>query len=67
MPAVEFQANGDSAPGYLAVPESGNGPGVIVLHEWWGLDESMKAYCDRFAAEGFVALAPDLYLSLIHI
>ena len=61
MPEVEFQANGETAPGYLAVPESGGGPGVIVLQEWWGLDDSVKRYCDAFAEEGFLALAPDLY------
>lgn len=61
MPDVEFQANGGTAPGYLAVPESGKGPGVIVLQEWWGLDDSVKRIVDRFAEEGFVALAPDLY------
>jgi carboxymethylenebutenolidase len=61
MPEVEFQANGGTAPGYLAVPESGKGPGVIVLQEWWGLDDGIKGYCDRFAEEGFLALAPDLY------
>ena len=61
MPEVEFQSNGGTATGYLAVPESGSGPGVIVLQEWWGVDDSVKKYCDRFAAEGFVALAPDLY------
>jgi carboxymethylenebutenolidase len=61
MPEVEFQANGGTAPGYLAVPESGKGPGVVVLQEWWGLDDSVKRIVDRFAEEGFVALAPDLY------
>jgi len=61
MPDVEFQANGGTAPGYLAVPESGSGPGVIVLQEWWGLEDHIKGYCDRFAAEGFLALAPDLF------
>jgi carboxymethylenebutenolidase len=61
MPEVEFQANGGTAPGYLAVPESGKGPGVVVLQEWWGLDDHIRSVVDRFAAEGFVALAPDLY------
>ena len=61
MADVEFQANGSTAPGYLAVPESGKGPGVVVLQEWWGVDDSVRRYCDRFAAEGFLALAPDLY------
>jgi carboxymethylenebutenolidase len=47
--------------GYLAVPASGNGPGVIVLQEWWGLVPQIKGCCDRLADEGLVALAPDLY------
>jgi carboxymethylenebutenolidase len=61
MPDVEFEANGGTASGYLAVPESGKGPGVVVLQEWWGVDDYIRQYCDRFASEGFVALAPDLY------
>jgi carboxymethylenebutenolidase len=61
MPDVEFQANGGTAPGYLAVPESGKGPGVVVMQEWWGLDDHIRGVVDRFASEGFVALAPDLY------
>lgn len=58
---VEFSSNGGSASGYLATPASGKGPGVIVIQEWWGLVPHIKDVCDRFAAEGFVALAPDLY------
>jgi carboxymethylenebutenolidase len=60
VPDVEFEANGGKGTGYLAEPE-GEGPGVIVIHEWWGLDDSMRKMADRFAEEGFVALAPDLY------
>ena len=58
---VEFASNGGTATGYLAVPESGQGPGVIVIQEWWGLVPHIEDVADRFAAEGFVALAPDLY------
>jgi carboxymethylenebutenolidase len=61
MPEVEFQANGGTANGYLAEPESGRGPGLVVLQEWWGLDDSIRRVCDRFAQEGFFALAPDFF------
>lgn len=58
---VTFPANGRTADGYLAKPPSGRGPGVIVIQEWWGLVDHIKDLTDRFAREGFVALAPDLY------
>jgi carboxymethylenebutenolidase len=58
---VEFTSNGGTASGFLAVPESGRGAGVIVIQEWWGLVPHIKNVCERFAAAGFVALAPDLY------
>lgn len=48
-------------PGFLATPPTGEGPGVLVLHAWWGLTEAMKAICTRLAEAGFVAFAPDLY------
>lgn len=47
--------------GYLAIPSAGKGSPVLVLHAWWGLNESMKAFCTRLAECGFVAFAPDLY------
>ncbi|MEX2293163.1 MAG: dienelactone hydrolase family protein [Acidimicrobiales bacterium] len=47
--------------GYLAIPAAGDGPGVLVLHAWWGLNEVVKGVCDRLAEQGFVALAPDLF------
>jgi len=58
---IEFAANGGKARGYLTKPEGGTGPGVIVLQEWWGLVGHIKKVADRFAAAGYVALAPDLY------
>ena len=58
---VQFPFAGGTTGGYLAKPAQGSGPGVIVIQEWWGLVDHIKDVCDRFAAEGFVALAPDLY------
>jgi carboxymethylenebutenolidase len=58
---VTFPANGGTCSGYLAKPASGTGKGVVVIQEWWGLNDNIKGIADRFAAEGFVALAPDLY------
>jgi len=58
---IEFNSNGSRANGYLSLPASGEGPGIIVIQEWWGLVDHIKRVADRFAAEGFVALAPDLY------
>ena len=58
---VTYPANGHTASGYLAVPPGGRGPGLLVIQEWWGLVDHIKNVADRFAAAGFVALAPDFY------
>ena len=58
---IEFPSNGTSATGYLASPGEKVAPGVVVIQEWWGLVDHIKDVCDRFAANGFYALAPDLY------
>ncbi len=55
---IEFRSNGGTAEGYLA---DGGGPGVIVIQEWWGLVPHITDVADRFAAQGFTTLAPDLY------
>jgi carboxymethylenebutenolidase len=46
---------------YLVLPSSGKGPGILVLHAWWGLNDTFKGVCDRLAEAGFVALAPDYF------
>ena len=58
---VDFPSNGGTTKGYLAMPASGKGPGVVVIQEWWGLVEHIREVCERLARAGFVALAPDLY------
>ena len=58
---VQYPTNGKTTSAYLATPAAGKGPGVIVLQEWWGLVPHIKHVCDRFAAEGFSAVAPDMY------
>lgn len=60
--SVEYPANGINGTGHLARPDdAASHPAVVVIQEWWGLDAHIKSIADRFAREGFVALAPDLY------
>ena len=61
MPDIEFSTSAGPTRGYLATPAGEQGPGVTVLQEWWGVEEHIRSVCDRLAAEGFYALAPDLY------
>jgi len=58
---VTFAANGGQTSGYVARPASGKGPGVVVIQEWWGLNDQIKGVADAYAREGFTAIAPDLY------
>jgi carboxymethylenebutenolidase len=58
---VEFPSNGHTCQGYFAAPESGTGPGVVVIQEWWGLVPHIEDIVERFAKAGFAAIAPDLY------
>jgi len=57
---MDFKGNGETYHGHVA-EASGGGPGIVVIQEWWGLTDHIKDICGRFAAEGFTALAPDLY------
>ena len=58
---LSIASNGHDARGHLAIPDSGSGPGLMVIQEWWGLNPQMKGVADYLADQGFVALAPDLY------
>lgn len=57
---ITFDVKGQPVNGYIALPSQPDAPGVLVLHAWWGLNPIFKKLCDRLAAEGFVAFAPDL-------
>jgi carboxymethylenebutenolidase len=61
FPSSQGTSNGGAGGGYLAPAHEGAGLGVVVIQEWWGLVDHIVDVCDRFAAEGFTALAPDLY------
>lgn len=58
---TQIQVNGQPVSAVLAVPESGSGPGVLVLHAWWGLNTYFRDLCEQLAAQGYLVLAPDLY------
>jgi len=60
---IEFKRpDGQTLNGYLAEPtDKANAPGIVVIQEWWGLDDEIKAVADRFAQAGYRALVPDLY------
>jgi carboxymethylenebutenolidase len=61
MGMVELSSAGGNVSGYLAIPKKGSGPGVLVLHAWWGLTDFFRDLSERLASVGFVAFAPDLY------
>lgn len=58
---VEFPSNGHTCQGYFAAPNAGKGAAIVVIQEWWGLVQHIEDLVDRFAGEGFLAIAPDLY------
>lgn len=59
---IEFQTDGRTARGYLVgASQEGKRPALIVIQEWWGLNDHIKDIANRFASEGYVVLAPDLY------
>ena len=47
--------------GFLALPPTGSGRGILVLHPWWGLNDTVKSFCTRLSQQGYLAFAPDLY------
>lgn len=62
---LSFDTGSGPSTAYAAIPDAGNGKSVILIHEWWGLNDHVKDIANRYAAEGFVAIAPDLYRGTI--
>lgn len=62
---IVFPANGGTCPGFLARSADAKAPGVVVIQEWWGLNDHIKDVAERFAAAGYTALAPDLYHGVV--
>jgi carboxymethylenebutenolidase len=59
---VTYKSGDDTVSGYLALPDgAGKHPAIIVIHEWWGLNDWVKEQAQKYAAQGYVALAVDLY------
>jgi len=61
---IKIPSSTGAVEGYLARPSGGEGPGVVVVQEWWGLNDQIMGVAKRFASEGFTALAPDFYHGL---
>lgn len=53
--------DGQEIRGYAALPAGGSGPGIVVVQEWWGLNDQIRGVADRLAACGYATLVPDLY------
>src|SRR6476620_7182896 len=59
--SLSFETSGAPSTAFVEVPASGNGKAVLVIQEYWGLNDHIKDIASRYAAEGFIAVAPDLY------
>src|SRR3546814_12520633 len=61
MPDITIKVPDGEFSGYLAKPASGKGPGILVIQEIFGVNKDMRDHCDNFAAQGYVALCPDIF------
>ncbi len=63
---LEYAVNGGTTPGYLSRPQrEGRHPGIVLIQEWWGVDDHIRDVTDRFAGEGYATLAPDLFHGVV--
>ena len=58
---ISIKINGKEIEAYFGVPSKKNGPGILVLHAWWGLNDFFKSFSERLVNEGYLVLTPDLY------
>ncbi|HQX57355.1 MAG TPA: dienelactone hydrolase family protein, partial [Pyrinomonadaceae bacterium] len=58
---LTFETAGGPTTAFVAMPDGETGQAVLLIHEWWGLNQHIKDIAGRYAAEGFIAIAPDLY------
>ena len=58
---LQFNTANGASSAHVAIPDESNGKAVIIIHEWWGLNDHIKDIANRYAGEGFTAIAPDLY------
>lgn len=63
--SLSFDTAGGATDAFVAMPEGETDRVVILIHEWWGLNDHIKDIAERYAAEGFIAIAPDLYRGVI--
>ena len=64
--SLKYAVNGGTTPGYLSRPQrEGRYPGIVLIQEWWGVDDHIKDVAERFASEGYVTLAPDLFHGVV--
>lgn len=63
--SLSFDTAGGMTDAFVALPEGETDRAVILIHEWWGLNDHIKDIAERYASEGFIAIAPDLYRGVV--
>src|SRR5690349_24701574 len=63
--SLSFDTANGATTAYTAIPDGDTNKGVLVIQEWWGLNDHIRDIANRWAGEGFIAVAPDLYLGRV--